>query len=96
MTYTRAYFTPCRMCSPAIKRICKIFARGYVTRHALLLQGSLPTFLDVGSSFSAAALTEDNLLEQMKKKGKRMVRSSLHSNHSHREDRPDDLTPHIV
>lgn len=37
------------------------------------LQGSLPTFLDVGSSFSAAALTEDNLLGQMKEKGWRMV-----------------------
>ena len=29
------------------------------------LQGGLPTFIDVGSSFSAAAITEDNLIDQL-------------------------------
>jgi hypothetical protein len=40
------------------------------------LQGGLPTFLDVGQSFSASALSEDNLLQQLQAQGKRMVRSS--------------------
>ncbi|KAF5835037.1 alkaline-phosphatase-like protein [Dunaliella salina] len=44
-----------------------------MSRLKTLLTGSLPTFLDVGSSFSAASLTEDNLLDQLKKKGKRMI-----------------------
>lgn len=38
-----------------------------------LHQGGLPTFLDVGQSFSASALNEDNLLQQLLAQGKRMV-----------------------
>jgi len=38
------------------------------------LQGGLPTFLDVGQSFSASSLTEDNLLHQLQAQGKRIVR----------------------
>ncbi len=33
----------------------------------------MPTFLDIGSSFSATAITEDNLLGQMAARGKRMA-----------------------
>ncbi|GIL64387.1 hypothetical protein Vafri_18224 [Volvox africanus] len=36
-------------------------------------QGGLPTFLDVGQSFSAAAISEDNLLAQMHARGMRVV-----------------------
>lgn len=38
------------------------------------MQGGLPTFLDIGESFSASALTEDNLLAQLVAAGKRLVR----------------------
>lgn len=38
-----------------------------------ILTGGLPTFLDVGQSFSASNLTEDNLLGQWKDKGKKLV-----------------------
>lgn len=34
-------------------------------------QGGLPTFLDVGSSFSASEVSEDNLLAQLKVAGER-------------------------
>ncbi len=37
-------------------------------------QGGLPTFVDVGSSFSATQLQEDNLAAQLTAAGKRMVR----------------------
>lgn len=37
-------------------------------------QGGLPTFLDIGESFSASALAEDNLLAQLASAGKRLVR----------------------
>lgn len=40
----------------------------------VVLQGGLPTFLDVGQSFSASAISEDNLLQQLLAKGKRLVR----------------------
>lgn len=42
--------------------------------HASLhLQGCLPTFLDIGESFSASAINEDNLLSQMRESGMRIV-----------------------
>lgn len=37
------------------------------------MQGGLPTFMDVGSSFSAAAVTEDNLIDQLRSHGKQLV-----------------------
>ncbi len=36
-------------------------------------KGCLPTFLDIGQSFSAVTLTEDNLLSQLAAHGKRTV-----------------------
>lgn len=39
----------------------------------MLLQGGLPTFVDIGSSFSASALAEDNLIEQLAAAGKRLA-----------------------
>ncbi len=36
-------------------------------------QGGLPTFMDVGNSFSAAAVTEDNLIDQLHSHGKQLV-----------------------
>ena len=39
----------------------------------MMLQGGLPTFIDVGKSFSAAAVTEDNLIDQLRTNGKRLV-----------------------
>lgn len=36
-------------------------------------QGGLPTFLDVGQSFSASAITEDNLLGQLLAVNKTLV-----------------------
>jgi phosphatidylinositol glycan class O len=39
----------------------------------ILLQGGLPTFLDVGQSFSASAITEDNLLQQLLTVNKTLV-----------------------
>ncbi|WIA08544.1 hypothetical protein OEZ85_007976 [Tetradesmus obliquus] len=44
-----------------------------MSRLKALLTGGLPTFLDVGQSFSASALSEDNLLQQLQAQGKRMV-----------------------
>ncbi|KAK4196728.1 hypothetical protein QBC40DRAFT_286844 [Triangularia verruculosa] len=38
-----------------------------------LTTGTLPTFIDVGSSFSGTAIEEDNLLMQMKEAGKTVV-----------------------
>jgi hypothetical protein len=38
------------------------------------MQGGLPTFLDIGSSFSAATLHEDSLLHQLLQRNQRMVR----------------------
>lgn len=38
------------------------------------MQGTLPTFLDIGESFSAASISEDNLLSQLQAAGKRVVR----------------------
>ena len=35
-------------------------------------QGGLPTFIDVGSSFSAAAVSEDNLVDQLVTAGRRL------------------------
>ncbi len=37
------------------------------------VQGNLPTFLDVGESFSAATMAEDNLLTQMSNHGMKVV-----------------------
>lgn len=37
------------------------------------MQGGLPTFLDIGQSFSASAITEDNLLQQLLAKNKTLV-----------------------
>lgn len=39
-----------------------------------LATGGLPTFFDVGNSFSAGALTEDNLVDQLAGAGRRLVR----------------------
>ena len=36
-------------------------------------QGGLPTFVDLGSSFSAAAVTEDNLIDQLAAAGRRLA-----------------------
>ncbi|KAI8464250.1 MAG: hypothetical protein J3K34DRAFT_492384 [Monoraphidium minutum] len=41
-----------------------------MSRLKALLTGGLPTFLDVGSSFSASEVREDNLLAQLKAAGK--------------------------
>ncbi|KAL2164135.1 hypothetical protein VTH06DRAFT_3349 [Thermothelomyces fergusii] len=38
-----------------------------------LMTGTLPTFVDIGSSFSGTAIEEDNLLMQFKDAGKRVV-----------------------
>lgn len=38
-----------------------------------LTTGTLPTFLDAGSNFAGTAIEEDNLLDQMRDAGKRMV-----------------------
>lgn len=37
----------------------------------------MPTFLDIGNSFSASAIAEDNLLLQLLHNNKRMVCSGL-------------------
>eukprot|EP00850_Spirogloea_muscicola_P014964 SM000111S18787 [mRNA] locus=s111:148688:155366:- [translate_table: standard] len=37
-----------------------------------LTTGGLPTFVDVGDSFGAPAITEDNLISQLKRRGKRV------------------------
>lgn len=37
-----------------------------------LTTGGLPTFVDVGSSFGAPAIAEDNLIDQLKRHGKRL------------------------
>ncbi|GLI67798.1 hypothetical protein VaNZ11_012086, partial [Volvox africanus] len=44
-----------------------------MSRLKALLTGGLPTFLDIGQSFSAAAISEDNLLAQMYARGMRVV-----------------------
>ncbi len=36
-------------------------------------QGGLPTFIDVGSSFAAAAVAEDNLIDQLSNAGRRLA-----------------------
>ncbi|KAA6426392.1 MAG: GPI ethanolamine phosphate transferase 3-like, partial [Trebouxia sp. A1-2] len=38
-----------------------------------LMTGGLPTFIDVGSSFSAAAVTEDNLIDQLRHHDKQLA-----------------------
>ncbi|KAI0390802.1 GPI ethanolamine phosphate transferase 3-like protein [Xylariaceae sp. FL0594] len=38
-----------------------------------LTTGTLPTFIDVGSSFSGTAIEEDNILTQLRAQGKRIV-----------------------
>lgn len=38
-------------------------------------QGGLPTFLDVGQSFSASAISEDNILQQLLARKRRLVSS---------------------
>ncbi|XP_077218141.1 alkaline-phosphatase-like family protein isoform X2 [Tasmannia lanceolata] len=38
-----------------------------------LTTGGLPTFIDVGNSFGAPAITEDNLIHQLVKNGKRVL-----------------------
>ena len=42
-------------------------------RWCALPQGGLPTFIDVGSSFAAAAVMEDNLIDQLKAAGRRLA-----------------------
>eukprot|EP00850_Spirogloea_muscicola_P012259 SM000078S22118 [mRNA] locus=s78:479534:486286:+ [translate_table: standard] len=37
-----------------------------------LTTGGLPTFVDVGDSFGAPAITEDNLISQLKRRGKKL------------------------
>ncbi|GLC62228.1 hypothetical protein PLESTB_001857500 [Pleodorina starrii] len=44
-----------------------------MSRLKAILTGGLPTFLDIGQSFSAAAISEDNLLAQMRARGMRVV-----------------------
>ncbi|KAG2425616.1 hypothetical protein HYH02_014990 [Chlamydomonas schloesseri] len=44
-----------------------------MSRLKAVLTGGLPTFLDIGQSFSAAALGEDNLLGQLRSTGARVV-----------------------
>ena len=46
------------------------------------MQGSLPTFMDIGSSFSASEVLEDNLISQLQKHGKHMVRAVCCSTHA--------------
>jgi hypothetical protein len=44
------------------------------TQHiSFWVQGGLPTFLDIGQSFSASAITEDNLLQQLLAHNKSLV-----------------------
>lgn len=38
-----------------------------------LTTGGLPTFIDVGNSFGAPAIVEDNLIHQLNKNGKRVL-----------------------
>lgn len=40
-------------------------------------QGGLPTFLDVGKSFSASTVTEDNIISQLLMQQKRLVGAGL-------------------
>lgn len=40
-----------------------------------LATGGLPTFFDISNSFTAGALDEDNLLDQLAGAGRRMVRA---------------------
>ncbi|GAX80110.1 hypothetical protein CEUSTIGMA_g7548.t1, partial [Chlamydomonas eustigma] len=44
-----------------------------MSRLKALLTGGIPTFLDIGNSFSATALDEDNLLEQMITAGRKVA-----------------------
>ena len=39
-----------------------------------LVTGGLPTFIEVSRSFSAAAVEEDNLLQQLRNAGHKLVR----------------------
>lgn len=50
-----------------------------MARLKALLTGGMPTFLDIGDSFSASAVNEDNLLERLAAEGWRMVRERYHS-----------------
>lgn len=57
-------------------RIFKAFADPPTTslqRLKGLTTGGLPTFIDVGNSFGAPAIVEDNLLHQLAQNGKRVV-----------------------
>jgi phosphatidylinositol glycan class O len=45
-----------------------------VQRIAAMTAGSLPTFFDISSSFTTAPLAEDNLVEQLKAHGRKLVR----------------------
>ena len=38
-----------------------------------LTTGSLPTFVDAGSNFASSEITEDNFIDQLAKKGKRLI-----------------------
>jgi len=42
-----------------------------------LATGGLPSFFDVSNSFTAGALAEDNLIDQLAAAGKRMVSGQL-------------------
>lgn len=62
--------------APLITNYFPFIRSGRSKRSAyLLVQGGLPTFMDVGNSFSAAAVTEDNLIDQLRSHGKRLVRA---------------------
>ncbi|KAK4175967.1 hypothetical protein QBC36DRAFT_15948 [Triangularia setosa] len=69
------------MYETAVKEPNKAFLRPFIAdpptstlqRLKGLTTGTLPTFIDVGSSFSGTAIEEDNLLMQMKEAGKRVV-----------------------
>lgn len=48
-----------------------------MSRLKALATGGLPTFLDVGESFAASKLSEDNLVAQARAAGLRLVRPAL-------------------
>lgn len=48
-----------------------------MSRLKALVTGNLPTFLDVGESFAASQVNEDNIVEQLREAGKRLVRAAF-------------------
>ncbi|KAK4169250.1 GPI ethanolamine phosphate transferase 3 [Cladorrhinum sp. PSN259] len=69
------------MYDTAVKSPNKAFLRPFIAdpptstlqRLKGLMTGTLPTFVDLGSSFSGTAIDEDNLLMQLRDAGKRIV-----------------------